>query len=305
MIAVICVVLGGCSAPAPAPTTGPPATSAPTQSSAAEPTPTPPPPPDPVLVGAGDIANGGPGDDQTAVLLDAIPGTVFTTGDNAYDYGTAADFANFYDPTWGRHKARTRPAPGNHDYNTAGAAGYFGYFGANAGPPGQGYYSYDLGSWHIIALNSNLAMEPGSTQEQWLRADLAANPRACTLAYWHHPLFTSGEAHEPYTPTKPLYQALYDYYADVVVWGHNHQYERFAPQDPAGGLDPARGLRAFVAGMGGASHYSFARIQPNSEARNSDTFGVLAFTLHQDSYEWRFVPVAGGTYADSGSGTCH
>jgi hypothetical protein len=258
-----------------------------------------------VLVGAGDIANGGPGDDETAALLDGIPGTVFTAGDNAYDNGTAADFANFYEPSWGRHKARTRPAPGNHDYNTAGAAGYFGYFGANAGPAGLGYYSYDLGSWHIIALNSNIDMAPGSAEEQWLRADLAANPRACTLAYWHHPLFTSGEAHEPYTPTRPLYQALYDYYADVVVWGHNHQYERFAPHDPAGGLDNARGLRAFVAGMGGASHYSFARTQPNSEARNSDTYGVLEFTLHRTTYEWRFVPVAGGTYADSGSGTCH
>jgi len=168
MIVVTCLVLAGCSTPpvAPAPTT-----SAPASEQAASPTPTPE--PDPVLVGAGDIANGGPGDDQTAALLDGIPGTVFTTGDNAYDNGTAADFANFYDPTWGRHRARTRPAPGNHDYNTAGAAGYFGYFGANAGPPGLGYYSYDLGRWHIIALNSNVAMEPGSAQEQWLRADLA------------------------------------------------------------------------------------------------------------------------------------
>jgi hypothetical protein len=283
---------------APAPTT-----SAPTSEQAASPSPTPE--PDPVLVGAGDIANSGPGDDQTAALLDGIPGTVFTTGDNAYDNGTAADFANFYDPTWGRHRARTRPAPGNHDYNTAGAAGYFGYFGASAGPPGLGYYSYDLGSWHIIALNSNIAMAPGSAQEQWLRADLAANPRACTLAYWHHPLFTSGEAHEPYTPTRPLYQALYDYSADVVVWGHNHQYERFAPQNPDGGPDPARGLRAFVAGTGGASHYSFGPIQPNSEAHNGDTYGVLEFTLHRDSYEWKFVPVAGQTYTDQGSGTCH
>ena len=266
---------------------------------------TPPPSGDPVLVGAGDISNSGSGDTATAALLDGIAGTVFTTGDNVYNNGTTSEFNTYYQPTWGRHKARTRPSPGNHDYNTSGASGYYRYFGANAGPSGQGYYSYNLGNWHIVSLNSNVSMRATSPQVQWLRADLPANTRPCTLAYWHHPLFTSGANHAPSTSTRPLYQALYDFNADVVVFGHNHQYERFAPQNPTGGLDNARGLRAFVAGMGGASHYSFGTIQPNSQARNSDTYGVLKFTLHANSYDWQFVPQAGRTYADSGTGTCH
>jgi hypothetical protein len=263
------------------------------------------PPSDPVLVGAGDIATEGPGDDATAALLDGIAGTVFTTGDNVYDSGTEAEYARWYEPTWGRHRSRTRPSPGNHDYLTAGAAAYFQYFGNTAGIPGQGYYSYELGSWHIVALNSNIAMSAGSAQERWLRADLARHPTRCTLAYWHHPLFTSGKNHPPSPATRPLYQALYDLGADVVVWGHNHQYERFAPQDPAGRRDPDHGLRAFVAGTGGASHYGFGPVRANSEARNGDTFGVLAFTLHTDGYDWRFVPEAGLSYTDSGAGTCH
>ncbi len=292
----------GSGAPSPEPSVSPtpPAASTPTT------TPSPqPPPPDPVLVGAGDIANSGPGAKATAALLDGIEGSVFTTGDNAYDSGSPQQFASYYDPTWGRFRARTHPTPGNHEYGTRGAAGYFGYFGPAAGPPGEGYYSYDLGQWHVVALNSNVDMSPGSPEERWLRADLAAHPRPCTLAYWHHPLFTSGEAHEPSTDTRPLYQALYDAGAEVVVWGHNHQYERFAPQNPDGQADPARGLRAFVAGMGGASHYSFGLLRPNSEAHNSDTFGVLAFTLHANGYDWRFVPEAGHTYTDQGTGTCH
>ncbi|MFI7606516.1 DNRLRE domain-containing protein [Micromonospora sp. NPDC049366] len=266
---------------------------------------TPPPSGDPVLVGVGDIANSGSGDTATAALLDGIAGTVFTTGDNVYDNGTAAEFANYYEPTWGRHKARTRPSPGNHDYNTSGAAPYYSYFGSQAGPSGRGYYSYDLGNWHIVSLNSNISMSAGSAQEQWLRSDLAASTKPCTLAYWHHPLFTSSSNHAPSTSTRPLYQALYDYNADVVVWGHNHVYERFAPMNPNGGADSSRGLRSFVAGMGGASHYSFGTIQPNSEARNSSAYGVLKFTLHSGSYDWQFVPVAGQTYTDSGTGSCH
>jgi hypothetical protein len=288
----------GANAPQLVITTGTTPSPSPSTSSA-------PPSGDPVFVGAGDIATSGSGDSTTAALLDGIAGTVFTTGDNVYDNGTAAEFASYYEPTWGRHKARTRPSPGNHDYNTAGATGYYNYFGAIAGPSGRGYYSYDLGNWHIVSLNSNVAMSAGSAQEQWLRADLAASTRPCTLAYWHHPLFTSGANHAPSTSTRPLYQALYDFNADVAVWGHNHQYERFAPQNPTGGLDNTRGLRSFVAGMGGASHYSFGTIQPNSQARNSDTYGVLKFTLHANSYDWQFVPEAGRTYADSGTGTCH
>ncbi|SIN41481.1 DUF7594 domain-containing protein [Micromonospora cremea] len=266
---------------------------------------TPPPSGDPVLVGAGDIANSRSGDTATAALLDNIPGTVFTTGDNVYSNGTAAEFSSYYAPTWGRHKARTRPTPGNHDYNTSGATPYFNYFGTQAGPSGRGYYSYDLGNWHVVALNSNISMSAGSTQEQWLRADLAASSRPCTLAYWHHPLFTSSSNHAPSTSTRPLYQALYDHNADVVVWGHNHVYERFGPMNPAGGYDASRGMRSFVAGMGGADHYGFGTIQPDSEARNSSAFGVLKFTLHAGSYDWQFVPVAGQTYNDSGTGNCH
>jgi len=266
---------------------------------------TPPPSGDPVLAGAGDIATSGLGDSATAALLDNIPGTVFTAGDNAYPDGTASNFTTYYEPTWGRHKARTRPSPGNHDYHTTGASGYFNYFGANAGDPAKGYYSYDLGSWHVVSLNSNISMSVGSAQEQWLRRDLAASTKPCTIAYWHHPLFTSGANHAPSASTRPLYQALYDHNAEVAVFGHNHQYERFAPQNPTGGVDTARGLRAFVAGMGGASHYEFGTIRPNSQARNSDTYGVLKLTLHANSYDWQFVPQAGKTYTDSGTTPCH
>ncbi|WP_431676574.1 DUF7594 domain-containing protein [Kitasatospora sp. KL5] len=295
------VVTTDSGSPSPSPT--------PSGSPTASPTPSPSPTPtgggDPVLVGAGDIANSGSGDEATAKLLDGIPGTVFNAGDNAYPDGSAADYANYYAPTWGRHKARTKPAPGNHEYNTPGATGYYGYFGAAAGTAGEGYYSYDLGNWHVVALNSNIATSAGSGQEQWLRADLAASTKPCTLAYWHHPRFTSGANHGPSTSVGPLVQALYDYNADVVVTGHNHQYERFAPMNPSGTLDTTRGIRHFVAGMGGASHYAFGTIQPNSEARNSDTYGVLKFTLHADSYTWQFVPEAGKTYGDSGTTACH
>lgn len=266
---------------------------------------TTPPPGDPVLVGAGDIADSGSGDSATAALLDNISGTVFTTGDNVYDNGTASEFNSYYNPTWGRHKARTKPSPGNHDYNTSGASGYYGYFGSVAGPSGRGYYSYDIGNWHVVSLNSNISMSAGSAQEQWLRADLAASTKPCTAAYWHHPLFTSGANHAPSTATRPLFQALYDNNADLVLFGHNHQYERFAPQNPTGGLDTARGIRTFVAGMGGASHYGFGTIEPNSEARNNDAHGVLKLTLHSNSFDWQFVPEAGKSYTDSGSTNCH
>ena len=260
---------------------------------------------DPVLVGAGDIAHcSSNGDEVTASLLDSIDGTVFTTGDNVYPDGTSEEFANCYDPSWGRHKSRTRPSPGNHDYHTADAAGYFGYFGAMAGEPGKGYYSYDLGAWHIIALNSNIPVEAGSAQEQWLRADLTAHPVACTLAYWHHPRFSSGTVHGSNPSLQPLWQALYDYGADVVLVGHEHNYERFAPQDPSGMADAARGIRQFVIGTGGRSHYSFGTPIANSEVRNDDTYGVLKLTLHPTGYTWEFIPEAGQTFRDSGDASC-
>jgi calcineurin-like phosphoesterase family protein len=271
------------------------------------PPPGPPPPPpgaSAILVGAGDIARDGGAADATARLLDAIPGTVFTAGDNAYSDGSAADFVRVYDPTWGRHRARTRPAPGNHEYNTPGAAAYYEYFGSNAGPAGRGYYSYDLGGWHIISLNSNIDMGAGSAQEQWLRADLAANPKACTLAYWHHPRFSSG-THGSSTKSQAVWQALYEAGAEIVITAHDHNYQRFAPLTADGRLDAQLGIREFVAGTGGNGHYPFVRPIANTEAYNFDTYGVLKLTLSPGAYSWEFVPVAGGTYHDSGSGECH
>ena len=265
---------------------------------------------DPVLVGAGDIGYcGSAGDEATAALLDGIEGSVFTAGDNAYESGTTTEFANCYEPSWGRHKARTRPAPGNHDYKTAGATDYFQYFGALAGDSSRGYYAYDLGTWRIYSLNSNCSKiggcAVGSPQEQWLRADLAANPRQCVAAYWHHPRFSSGLTHGDNTAVAPLYQALYDHHADLVVAGHEHNYERFAPQRPDGTRDDALGIRQIVAGTGGKSHYGFGTIKANSEVRNSDTYGVLKLTLHATAYEWHFVPEAGRTFTDAGSQACH
>jgi calcineurin-like phosphoesterase family protein len=237
-------------------------------------------------------------------LLDSIPGTVFTTGDTVYPDGTIDQFMNCYEPTWGRHKDRTYPAVGNHEYHTPDAAGYFDYFGSAAGEPGKGYYSYDLGTWHIIVLNSNIPVEIGSPQEQWLRTDLAAHPAACTLAYWHRPRFSSGTVHGSSPAMQPLWQGLYDFGADVVLAGHEHNYERFAPQDPAGVADPTRGIREFVIGSGGRSHYSFGSPIANSEVRNGDTYGVLKLILHSTSYAWEFIPEAGQTFTDSGNAPC-
>ena len=270
------------------------------------PPPPPPPPPAPVvLVGAGDIADcSGTGDDATAQLLDGIPGTVFAAGDDAYPDGSDADYAKCYDPTWGRHKARTRPAIGNHEYQTPDQLGYWHYFGAAAGDSGKFYYSYDLGAWHIVVLNSNIGTAAGSVQEQWLRADLARNTKPCVLAYWHHPRFSSG-SHGSSTVLQPLWQALYDYNAEIVISGHDHNYQRFAPQTSDGTADPVRGIREFVVGTGGESHYTFPAPIANTEAYNYDTFGVLKLTLSASSYSWEFIPVAGGTYRDSGSGSCH
>jgi len=266
---------------------------------------------DPVFVGAGDIANcGRTQDESTAQLLDGIAGTVFTLGDNAYPDGTLTEFNNCYDPTWGRHKDRTRPSAGNHDYHPAGASGYYTYFGAAASPLDnnctsncKGYYSYNLGAWHIIALNSEISHNAGSAQEQWLRADLAANQSVCTLAYWHKPRFSSG-MHGNIPSVQTFWQALYDYGADVVLSGHDHTYERFAPQNPNGQADSSRGIREFIAGTGGAALYPFPSIQPNSQVRNNNTYGVLKLTLHATSYDWQFVPIAGQTFTDSGSGNC-
>ncbi|MCA1702762.1 MAG: metallophosphoesterase [Actinobacteria bacterium] len=267
--------------------------------------PKPPPTPAPVIAAAGDIADDGSGDEATAKVIDAInPTRVLTTGDHAYPDGTIDNFNSFYEPTWGRHKSLTRPSPGNHDYHVSGAPGYFDYFGAAAGERGKGYYSYDLGSWHVVALNSNVSTAAGSAQEQWLRADLAAHPNRCTLAYWHHPRFTSGSVHDNNTAVGPLWQALYDAGADVVLNGHNHNYERFGRQDPSGQADAQQGIREFVVGTGGGGHYGFDSPKPNSEVRNGDSYGVLKLTLRDEGYDWRFEPEAGKTFTDTGSAGC-
>lgn len=263
-----------------------------------------------ILVGAGDIADcrNLTGAEATAKLLDKIPGTVITVGDLAYPDGSKDNFA-CYDKTWGRARSRTRPSPGNHEFHAAGATPYFDYFGVLAGDPKTGYYSYDLGSWHIVVLNSECkdvgGCAAGSPQERWLRADLASHPVACTLAYWHKPLFSSGSAHGNDLTMKPLWDALYEANADVVVNGHDHDYERFAPQTPDGAPDPGRGIREFVVGTGGKSHRPFSEPKTNSEVRDATAFGVLELRLQSKSYDWQFIPEEGKTFTDSGSGACH
>jgi len=270
------------------------------------PEPNPPPVPIPVttevFVGAGDIGwCGSPGTPATGKLLDSIGGTVFAAGDNAYMTGTAQEYRDCYDPYWGRHRGRTRPTPGNHEYEGGGPTPYFNYFGANAGPAGLGYYSFPIGSWHAISLNSNIDVSQGSAQGQWLRQDLAAAQNKCTIAYWHHPLFSSGQnGDNPHM--RDSWRQLYAAGVDVVVVGHDHLYERFAPQDPDGRPDRARGIRQFIAGTGGALLYSFVTTKPNSEVRIS-AFGVLKLTLQPESYQWEFVPVSGQN--DFGTDSCH
>ena len=263
-----------------------------------------------VLVGAGDIADCTDlsGAEATAKLLDQVPGTVMAVGDLAYPEGSKENF-ECYNKTWGRTKSRTRPAPGNHEFRSAGATPCFDYFGAAAGDSKTGYYNYELGTWHIIVLNSECkdvgGCEAGSPEEKWLRADLVVHPAACTLAYWHKPLFSSGSAHGNDFTVKPLFQALYEANADVVVGGHDHDYERFAPQTPDGAADPERGIREFVVGTGGKNHRPFGSPKPNSELRDATAFDVLKLTLKPKAYDWQFIPEAGKSFTDSGGGACH
>lgn len=264
---------------------------------------------DPVLVGAGDIAYcGNDNDEATAQLLDNMPGTIVTLGDNVYSDGTLSEFSNCYGPTWGRHKARTTPSPGNHDYVSSAANGYFAYFGAAAGDPTQGWYDYRLGAWHVIVLNSNCAQiggcGAGSPQEQWLRNVLATSDAQCTAAVWHHPRFSSGTSHGSNLALQPFWQALYDYGADVVLNGHEHLYERFGMQQPDGSADAVFGLRQITVGTGGRSSYSFGSPVANSEVRGRP-YGVLKLMLGDASYKWEFTPVAGQTFTDAGESSCH
>jgi hypothetical protein len=260
------------------------------------------------LIAVGDIAScKSTADEATGQFVAKLPGTVATLGDIAYERGTAAEFNQCYDPVWGTFENRTRPAPGNHEYATAGAAAYFAYFGLRAGPSGRGYYSYELGGWHIIVLNSNCDLVggcgAGSPQDTWLRADLRKNRTKCTLAYWHHPRFSSGlHGNDPNLIT--LWQALYVNGAEIVLSGHDHDYERFKPQTPDGVLDRAHGIQEFVVGTGGKSLFPFAVPAANSAIRDDTTYGVLRLKLFLGRWSFRFLPVV-GTFTDSGTGTCH
>jgi hypothetical protein len=267
---------------------------------------------DPALIAAGDIASCGSmlGDEQTAAVVSKLTGDIQTIGDNAYDHGTAAEFECF-DSSWGRFKDRIHPSLGDHEFDRSETAEpYFAYFGSAAGDPLKGWYSYDLGSWHIIVTNPNCGRieggcEEGGEQEQWLRQDLAGNPRQCTLAVIGGPLFSSGKVHGSESSYHDFWKALYDEGADVVLSADDHLYERFAPQTPDGISDVDRGIRQFTVGTGGYFLYDFAKTLPLSEVRENGTHGVLRLTLHPASYDWKFHPVAGSTFTDTGSSECH
>jgi hypothetical protein len=266
----------------------------------------------PSLAAAGDIIGDCTGSScgyqQTAAVIKSLnPTTVLALGDISNRSGSASDYTGPFNSSWGAFKAKIRPVPGNHDYGSAGAVNYFNYFGAAAHPP-RGYYSFDVGTWHIIAINSNCSQvggcQAGSAQEKWLKTNLAQHPAACTLAFWHHPRYSSGHGGDN-TSMKAIFQDLYNARADVVLSGHSHDYERFAPQNNASQLDTANGIRQFVVGTGGSFFTGFGTIKPNSLVRNNNTIGVLRMTLGTSSYSWKFVPVAGKTFTDSGTATCH
>ena len=261
------------------------------------------------LVGAGDIASCDyTADSATARLVGRMPGTVFTLGDNAYPDGTIKQFRNCYAPTWGKYKKRTKPSVGNHEYRTPDASGYFDYFGARAGAPSKGYYSYRRGSWHIVVLNSNCEKVGGcgrrSPQGRWLRNDLANHQARCTLAYWHHPLYASGTGSDA-PEVKPFWRILYDRGADVILSGHAHRYERYAKLTP-GGARSANGIRQFIVGTGGQPGGTYnGPDHPDMRVMKRNTPGVLRLNLRAGSYTWKFVLIAGRTFADSGRDQCH
>ncbi|HXV91372.1 MAG TPA: metallophosphoesterase, partial [Gemmatimonadales bacterium] len=262
-----------------------------------------------IFIGAGDISScGNNGDEATAQILDTIPGTVYLLGDNVYENGTTSEFNNCYHPTWGRHKARSKPSAGNHEYNTSGASGYYQYFGAAAGDPSKGYYSYDLGLWHIIVLNSNISMGAGSAQEVWLQGVLAAHPNQCKLAYFHHPLWSSmggtGSGGAYYSGVRALHNTMYAGGVDVVLAGHRHFYERHERMKPDGSADPVNGYTSIIVGSGGIGGGSLTNRHPRYVTGNGDTRGVLKMYLYDDSFAWRFIPQAGRTYTDTGSVAC-
>jgi acid phosphatase type 7 len=248
----------------------------------------------------------GSGAARTAVLVSRHDVLVLTAGDNTYDYGTPEEFTNCFAPTWGAFKDRIFPTVGNHEYYTVGAEGYFGYFGAQAGPDRRGYYSFDYGGWHFISLNSVASFAAGSEQAVWLAADLAqSRDTLCTIALLHYPAFNSGAGYGSVMAMRPVFAALQDAGVELLLAGHEHVYERFAPQRADGTADPARGLSQFVVGSGGHTLNAFGGPLPNSEFRYNANWGILRLTLGQGSYGWQFLPVGGGAPVDSGTGTCH
>jgi len=289
LVALVLAAAGGCGSDSPT-SPGSPITPTPPGASA-------------VIVGAGDIAECGvPGATATAQLLDGIGGTVVALGDNAYPDGSAANYADCFAPTWGRHKSRIRPIPGNHDYQTPGGAGYFAYFGSAAGTAGEGYYSFRAGTWLVVALNSNIAMGAGSAQYQWLQRELSSASSQCVAALMHHPRYTSGPNGDN-PQVWPVFELLHSSGVELVLSGHDHLYERFAPQNASGRADAQLGVRQFVVGTGGAPLYDFGAPRPNSEARIR-SWGVLRLNLENGRHAWEFVPVAGGE-RDSGLDQCH
>lgn len=260
--------------------------------------------PDAVVLIAGDVAQCDTlGAQLTGQLIKSLPYPVLAAGDLAYPNGSAEDFARCYAPHWGAFKDRTYSAPGNHDYRTADAAGYFSYFGARAGPAGKGYYSFDLGAWHILSLNSNRELEADAPQLQWIEADLRRHRQRCVLAYWHHPRFSSGP-HGSNAKLQAIWALLQRHGVSVIVTGHDHIYERFAPMNAQGEADPVRGMRSFVVGTGGAKHYALQQRHPLSEVADGRTWGVLKMILHATGYAWEFLPVAGQVLRDAGSAQC-
>jgi acid phosphatase type 7 len=262
------------------------------------------------LVGAGDIAGCNfKADRKTARLVGKIEGTVFTLGDNTYQHGTRKQFRNCYDPTWGKYKKRTRPTAGNHDYHTSVAKPYFDYFGWRAGKPSRGYYSYDRGSWHIVALNSNCKEVGGcgrrSAQGRWLKSDLDRHEAKCTLAYFHEPLFASGNVRNTHK-VRSFWNKLYNHQADVILSGHAYRYERYARITLSGERSSARGIRQFIVGTGGApGEFQRGPDDPRVQAKKVGAPGVLKLELGAGFYRWKFVPVVGRNYTDSGRARCH
>ena len=261
------------------------------------------------VLAAGDIGRcNEDGDEATAEIVASNPdATVLALGDIAYDDGTAEDFAECYDPSWGPFLERTRPVPGNHEYRTDDGDPYYDYFGEAAGEPGKGWYSFNLGKWHVIALNSNcedVGCDEGSEQEEWLRADLEANDARCTLAFWHEPRFSSGERHGGTQDVRDFWRVLMEYDVEVVLSGHEHLYERTAQLNARGDLDPEEGILQFVVGTGGGNLYDLGAPIPGSEAALEGTNGVLKMALRPDGYDWEFLAVDSDEPADTGTDTC-